>query len=79
MGWAARNPVLQETNEVRRGLRRIQLLMAGVTSEYQLDAMLRREVPDEAKRAEVRKLLYPMFQLAEAQRAAAAKSSHKPK
>lgn len=75
MGWAARNPVNRETAEVRRGLRRIERLMMGVTSEYQLDAMLRREVADDEQRTAVKKLLLPIFQAHQAQRDAQTKSS----
>lgn len=64
MGWAARNPTLREAARVNRDLAQIQLMMKGVQSEYQLDAMLRREVPDNDEyRAAVKKILLPFLEL----------------
>lgn len=63
MGWAARNETLRDTARVNRDLSRIQMLMKGVSSVYQLDAMLRREIPHSAEdRASVRKLLMPFLE-----------------
>lgn len=64
MGYQSRNPILRETRETNRNLARIQRLVCGVSSYYQLDAILRREIPtDDELRGAVRKLLLPFVDM----------------